>query len=67
MAYLVEQIVSRDWPQAGMKNGSWVKARPLTGPFLWRLRDAWGVLIGKYDAVVWTTNAAFPPETNDGK
>lgn len=36
-------------------NGQWVVARPENykhEPFLWRLRSAWLVLIGKADAVV---------------
>lgn len=32
-------------------DGKWVVARPLSFGFLSRLKDAWGVLIGKYDAV----------------
>ena len=34
-------------------NGKWVPARPLPGPFLWRLSDAWKVLKGEADAVMW--------------
>jgi len=33
-------------------DGKWVVGRPLTGPFIWRLRDAWMVLKGTADAVV---------------
>jgi hypothetical protein len=32
-------------------NGKWVIARPLSGPFLWRLKDALQVIFGKADAV----------------
>ena len=32
-------------------NGKWVVARPLKGPFWWRVKDAWRVLTGKCDAV----------------
>lgn len=32
-------------------DGKWVVARTVRGPLLWRLRDAWLVLIGKCDAV----------------
>jgi len=34
-------------------NGKWVPARPLTGPFRWRLHDAWKVLKGEADAFMW--------------
>lgn len=33
--------------------GRWVPARPLPGPFLWRLRAAWAVLRGRADAFTW--------------
>lgn len=29
----------------------WVCARPFSGPFWWRVKDAWAVLTGKADAV----------------
>jgi hypothetical protein len=32
-------------------NGKWVIARPLLGPFFWRLKDALQVILGKADAV----------------
>lgn len=32
---------------------TYVPCRPLDGPFLWRLKAAWGVLTGKYDALDW--------------
>lgn len=44
----------KDWPQAWLKDGRWVLARPLSGPFVWRLKAAWGVLVGRYDALKWT-------------
>jgi hypothetical protein len=31
----------------------WIPARPLAGPFLWRLRDAWAVLRDRAVAVRW--------------
>lgn len=34
-------------------NGQWLPARPLAGPFRWRLQAAWAVLRGRADAVVW--------------
>jgi len=33
--------------------GKWVPARPLVGPWRWRLRDAWAVLTGRADAFIW--------------
>lgn len=29
----------------------WFVAKPVKGPFITRLKDVWGVLIGRYDAV----------------
>ena len=43
--------LAKDWPQAGLKDGRWVLAKPLPGPFLWRLKDAWKVLCGRCEAV----------------
>lgn len=34
-------------------DGRWMPVRPLTGPFVWRLCDAWEVLRGRADAVRW--------------
>jgi hypothetical protein len=34
-------------------DGQWMPARPLRGPLTWRLKDAWLVLTGKADAVIW--------------
>ena len=34
-------------------NGKWYPARPIPGPFLWRLHDAWKVLKGEADAITW--------------
>ena len=34
-------------------NGRWVPSRPICGPFVWRLRDAWEVLRGRADAFTW--------------
>lgn len=43
----------KDWPLAFFKD-RWVLARPISGPFIWRLKAAWLVLIGKCDALKWT-------------
>lgn len=37
----------------GKKNGPYVPCRPLDGPRVWRIKAAWGVLTGKYDALDW--------------
>jgi hypothetical protein len=50
--FRIEEITSSDWPMAEI-NGRWYKAKPWPGPFTWRLRDAWAVLCGKADAVLW--------------
>ncbi len=43
-----------DWPEAGLPDGRWVAARPLSmGSLLTRLKLAWGVFTGKYDALRW--------------
>ena len=34
-------------------NGEWVPARPYCGSFWWRLSDAWKVLKGEADAIMW--------------
>lgn len=34
-------------------DGKWVPARPIPGPLLWRLHDAWKVLKGEADAFTW--------------
>lgn len=43
-----------DWPQAGLDDGRWVMAR-VEGYYSIqvRLRLAWGVFTGKYDALMW--------------
>lgn len=34
-------------------NGKWVPARPMAGPFIYKVKAAWLVLTGKADAVIW--------------
>ena len=36
-----------------LRPGVWVPARPLDGPFIWRVRAAWEVLRGRADAFTW--------------
>lgn len=43
----------QNWPTAAQIGNCWVPARPLRAPFVWRVRLAWGVLTGKYDALRW--------------
>ena len=33
--------------------GKWRPAKVMPGPFWWRVKDAWLVLTGKAEAVVW--------------
>lgn len=53
--FLADQL--RDWGVATEIDGRWVAARPL-GYQGWmplhRLRLAWGVFTGRYDALRWT-------------
>lgn len=51
MIYLSD--VLEDWPNVTQHKGEWVPARPIPGPFISRVRDAWGVLTGRSDAFVW--------------
>lgn len=39
-------------------NGKWVPAKPIAGPLLWRIRDAWRVLIGRAGAFTWPEDDA---------
>ena len=41
-------------------NGQWVPARPMTQPFSMRLRNAWDVLRGRAESIV------FPGQENRG-
>ena len=50
---LEDLIASTQAVSAEVEPGKWVPARPLVGPFSWRLRDAWEVLRGRADAVKW--------------
>lgn len=36
---------------AEIRPGKWVPSKPLPGPLLWRLRDAWAVLRGRAEAL----------------
>lgn len=47
MAYLIDSYVN----QKKEIGGKWYISRPLLGPFIARLKDAWLVIAGKADAV----------------
>lgn len=52
MLYTIDDIRGSLNTQAKINN-KWVPARPFNGPFWWRIKAAWLVLIGKADAIVW--------------
>lgn len=55
MIYNADALRNLNWPQAGLKDGRYVLARPIRfAPLLHRIRVAWGVFTGKYDALKWT-------------
>lgn len=47
MAYLIDSYTN----QRKEIDSKWVISRPLSGPFITRLKDAWLVICGKADAV----------------
>ena len=53
MIYRADDL-AKNWPQVGPIDGQWVLARPLSGPFWWRVVAAWRVLTGELDALRWT-------------
>ena len=56
MAYLIDDLIhnkKKTKDPIHPINDIWVIARPVPGPFITRLHDAWLVLIGKADAVVY--------------
>ena len=60
MAFKIEHISG--WPQVFVKSKNrWLTARPIIGPLWWRMKDAWGVITGKYDAI------EFVSESETGK
>ena len=60
----VEDLCRSDWPMTAVnaKQGwqAWYKAKPLLGPMIWRLKDAWKVLWGTAVAV------RFEEDNHDG-
>jgi len=53
MVYRVEDVAKMVAHEACEIGGLWMPARPLDGPWIWRVKAAWGVLRGRYDAIVW--------------
>lgn len=57
MIYNADELVkqAKNWPQAGLPDGRWVLARPISGTFRFeKLKAAWEVLRGRADALKWT-------------
>lgn len=48
--------LAREWPQSCRGDGFWTPARPEPPPgdLLWRIRIAWRVFVGDYDALRWS-------------
>ena len=52
---LMRDVLTRGWPQAGLPDGRYVLARPISGTFRFeRLKAAWEVFRGRADALKWT-------------
>ena len=57
MIYNADNLVrqAEEWPQAGLPDGRYVLARPISGTFRFeKLKAAWEVLMGRADALKWT-------------
>jgi hypothetical protein len=55
-----EKLRTGNWPEQEIKGRGWFLAKPVSGPFMWRLRDAWKVLTGKAEAVMFEQSGARP-------
>jgi hypothetical protein len=53
MSWHLEQLISSTKTVHAQILGKWMPARPVIGPWWWRIQDAWLVLTGKADAVIW--------------
>ena len=42
-----------DYPDTGDVNGRWYLAKPIPDPLIWRLRQAWEVVMGRAEIIVW--------------
>jgi len=51
--YTLDQLLNPAFKVDALIEGEWVRARPLTGSFIRRFKDAWAVLTGKADAFTW--------------
>ena len=60
MSFDARRLHGEDYAETGDINGRWGLAKPLPAPFRWRLRDAWRVLKGEAEIIVW-------PDTEEGK
>lgn len=57
MVYNIDDLVGDEdlnIPFAGLPDGKWVVAKPAKAPLNWRIKAAWKVLTGEYDAVKYT-------------
>lgn len=57
MRYTAKEV--QGWENSVESCGNWIPLRPVNHQFdTWkqRLKDAWGVLTGKYDALDWEEN-----------
>lgn len=53
MIWTLRNLIDHCDSVAANINGKWVPARPVAGPFIWRIRAAWAVLTGRADAFTW--------------
>ncbi len=51
--WTIEEIIKHSNSVHALINDRWVPARPLLGPWITQLRDAWEVLRGRADAFKW--------------
>lgn len=60
---------TKDWPEVEI-DGKWYLSKPCINVFIYRLKDAWGVLTGRYEAVSFEREErqrqALHPEASDG-
>lgn len=51
--WTLEQLIRHTKSVSTEITGKWVPARPVRGPWIWRLKDAIKVLRGKAEAFTW--------------
>lgn len=49
----LRQVVAHASSTSACIDGQWVPARPVSGPWVWRVFAAWWVLMGRADAFYW--------------